>query len=418
MLRRLITNRALWALTLVLILSENASSYSVLAHQALVDLLWQDRITPLLLKRFPDLTPEQLRDAHAHAYGGCIIQDMGYYPFSNKYFSDLLHYVRSGDFIEMLIAESQDANEYAFALGALAHYAADNSGHALGTNRVVPIYYPKLRRKYGDLVTYEQNPSAHIKAEFGFDVLQVARGNYASEDYHNFIGFKVAKPVLERAFFKTYGIKLSDVITNQGLAFNTYRRAVSRTIPYMTKVAWEIKKDEISKLVPNMSRERFVYSYSREQYEQEFGKQYRKPSLLQKTLALFFRVLPKVGPLRALEFKTPTLETERIFAESFLQVSRDYKRLLEEIENGQFDFENRDFDTGQLTRAGEYGLTDKTYMKLLSQLDKEKFKNITPALKADIVRFFNDLKTLPMDKKNRKKWHKTEQALNRLRTTL
>ena len=60
---------------------------------------------------------------------GCIIQDMGYYPFGSKFFSDLVHYVRTGDFVANLIGEAQNLDEYAFALGALAHYAADTQGH-------------------------------------------------------------------------------------------------------------------------------------------------------------------------------------------------------------------------------------------------------------------------------------------------
>lgn len=86
---------------------------------------------PTLLKRFPNASPDKLLQAHAYVYGGAIIQDMGYYPFGNKFFSDLTHYVRSGDFVLALIAESRDLNEYSFALGALAHYAADTSGHRL-----------------------------------------------------------------------------------------------------------------------------------------------------------------------------------------------------------------------------------------------------------------------------------------------
>jgi hypothetical protein len=192
------------AVAVLLVWSPAAEGYSVLTHEAIVDTAWEQSIKPLLLKRFPNSTPDDLIAAHAYAYGGCIIQDMGYYPFGSKFFSDLVHYVRSGDFVTSLIAESQNLNEYAFALGALAHYAADNTGHAIAVNPSVPIEYPKLRREYGKRVTYEDDPAAHLKVEFGFDVLQVARGNYAPKSYHDFIGFQVSKPVLERAFADTY----------------------------------------------------------------------------------------------------------------------------------------------------------------------------------------------------------------------
>jgi hypothetical protein len=135
------------------------TGYSVLTHEAIIDATWKDSIEPLLLCRFPGATPEELLQARAYAYGGSLIQDMGYYPFGSKFFSDLTHYVRSGDFVVALIEESQNLNEYAFALGALSHYAADTSGHQNATNLAVAIMYPKLARRYGSSVTYEDDPS-------------------------------------------------------------------------------------------------------------------------------------------------------------------------------------------------------------------------------------------------------------------
>src|SRR6266404_8430964 len=212
------------------------SGYSVLTHEEIVDLLWLDQIRPLLLKKFPNTTTEQLKEAHAYAYGGCLIQDIGYYPFGNRYFSDLVHYVRSGDFVIALIDETHDVNEYAFALGALSHYAADIDGHP-AVNAAVALEFPKLRTKFGNQVTFAQDPKAHVRTEFGFDVAQVAKQRYTSDSYHDFIGFQVAKPVLERAFLKTYGIELKDVFVSVDLSIGTFRRSVSKVIPEMTRVA-------------------------------------------------------------------------------------------------------------------------------------------------------------------------------------
>src|SRR5215831_2710859 len=184
----------------------NLYSYSVLTHEAIIDSAWKDSIEPLLLQRFPRSSPEDLKKAHAYAYGGSIIQDMGYYPFGSHFFTDLTHYVRSGDFASAMLRNATDVNEYAFALGALAHYAADMNGHAIAVNKSVPMLYPKLKRKYGDEVAYADSPSSHIKTEFGFDVLQVAKGRYPSDAYHDFIGFEVSKPVMEKAFKETYGL--------------------------------------------------------------------------------------------------------------------------------------------------------------------------------------------------------------------
>ena len=172
--------------------TSQASAYSVLSHEAIIDVAWKDNIRPLLLSRFPNASPDDLRNARAYAYGGAIIQDLGYYPFGDKFFSDLLHYVRSGDFIENLLSEAQDLNEYAFALGALAHYSADDHGHPVAVNRAVAMMFPKLEKKFGPVVTYEDSPAAHLKVEFSFDVIQVAQGHYAPESYHDFIGFQCA----------------------------------------------------------------------------------------------------------------------------------------------------------------------------------------------------------------------------------
>src|SRR6195256_5193036 len=200
--------------------------YSVLTHETIIDTVWNDSIQKLLLKRFPTATSDELDKAHAFAYGGCILQDMGYYPFSNHFFSDLTHYVRTGDFILALIRDSQDLNEYAFALGSLAHYAADNSGHRLAVNPAVPILYPKLGKKFGKIVTYWDDHTSHMRTEFGLDVVQVAGGKYPPNQYHKFIGFEVSKPVMERAFQDIYGMELKDVFGNFKLALGSYRYGV------------------------------------------------------------------------------------------------------------------------------------------------------------------------------------------------
>src|SRR5580704_19783153 len=276
-------------------LAQFCGAYSVLTHEQVVDLLWQDDIQPLLVKRFPSATPDDLRKAHAFAYGGSLVQDMGYYPFGSKNFSDLTHYVRSGDFVVNLISDSTDLDEYAFALGAMAHYSSDNIGHP-AVNRAVALEFPKLRKKFGDEVTYEHNPKAHIRTEFGFDVTQVAKNHYTSDRYHDFIGFEISTPVLERAFQDTYGIPLSDVVSNEGLATSTFRRTIATIIPEMTRVALVARKKEIVAATPNFNARKFRYNLSRAGYQREWGKGYRRPGFGTRLLALFLKVVPKIGP--------------------------------------------------------------------------------------------------------------------------
>jgi hypothetical protein len=262
-------------LIVVLIASVSSSGYSVLTHEEIVDLVWTSEIRPLLLKRFPLTTPEQIIEAHGYAYGGAVIQDLGYYPFGNREFSDLVHYARTGDFVRELILQSQDVNEYAFALGALSHYASDIVGHP-AVNQAVSLQYPKLRAKYGKSVRYAEDKTAHLKTEFGFDMVQVAKNRYASQQYHDFIGFEVSKSLLERVFPVVYGVDLDEVLTHETLAVGSYRYSVSRLIPHMTQVALQTHKKDMMRETPNLSKKKFLYRLSRSGYEKEWGKDYTK----------------------------------------------------------------------------------------------------------------------------------------------
>lgn len=364
-------------------------AYSVLTHEAIIDVMWDTKLCPLLSKRFPNATKEQLLQAHAYAYGGAIVQDMGYYPSGSKFFSDLTHYFRSGDFIVALLRNASDLNEYAFALGALAHYAADNEGHSLAINRAVPLLYPELQKKYGKVVTYEDNPLAHIKTEFSFDVLQVAKGRYAPESYHNFIGFEVALPLLEKAFLETYGIDLKSISKDEVRSANSYRYSVSALIPKATRVAWNLKQDDIQRDLPGVTRKKFLYNISRSSYEKEWGRDYHRPGAGDKCIAFLIRILPKVGPLRILTFRTPTPETEKLFENSFNATIDRYRHLLALIDEGHLDLPNDNFDVGEVTTLGQYKLNDKTCAKLLERLSNEHPSRMDAELKAQLLAYYS-----------------------------
>ncbi len=390
------------------------AAYSVLTHEEVVDLQWKDALVPMLKKRFPAATDDDLKKAHAFAYGGSLVQDMGYYPFGNKYFSDLTHYVRSGDFIVNLVKEASDLNEYAFALGALAHYSADNSGHPT-INQVVAIAFPKLAKKYGKEVTYEDNPKAHIRTEFGFDVTQVAKNRYTSDRYHDFIGFEISKPVLERAFLDTYGLPLSDVISNEDLAIGSFRRAISHVIPEMTRVALVARRQEIVKETPNFRAREFRYYLSRADYQKEWGRTYQRPGFGTRVLAFFLKFVPKVGPFKALDFKIPTQQTEDLYIASVDRTMENYTKLLHEAADGTLQLPNTDFDTGRDARAGEYRLTDETYARLLDQLAGHNFDQIPPELRTNILAFYSDPSAPIATKKKPEAWQKTEGEVEKLR---
>lgn len=366
----------------------HASAYSVLTHEALVDTLWKETFVPTLQARFPGASEDDLKEAHSYAYGGCIIQDLGYYPFGSRFFSDLTHYVRSADFVQALVQNAQTLDEYAFALGAVAHYGADVDGHRIAVNRSVPLLYPKLRAKFGDEVTYGDDPSSHLKTEFGFDVLLVAQGRYAPKAYHDFIGFNVAKDLLGRGFQETYGLKLEDVFGDLDLALGTYRFAVSSLIPNVTKAAWASKQQEILQQQPGVKRREFLYNIRRADYTKEWGGDYRSPGILARFLALVTRVLPKIGPLRGLQFRIPTPETEKMFEDSFDAAARLDRQSLADIRANGLKLRNRDLDTGRPVSPGEYALTDRTYDQLLRKLAKEKFGNVSAELRENILNFY------------------------------
>lgn len=388
-------------------------AYSVLSHEEVVDLLWKDDIQPRLLKRFPHATAADLRKAHSFAYGGSLVQDMGYYPFGSKYFSNLTHYVRSGDFIVNLIHESRDLSEYAFALGALSHYAADNMGHP-AINRAVAMEFPKLRRNYGDEVTYEDNPKAHIRTEFGFDVTQVAKNRYTSDRYHDLIGFEVSKPVLERAFQDTYGIPLSDVISNEDLAIGTFRRSISKVVPEMTRVALLARKKELVAETPNFNAKKFRYYLSRADYQREWGKGYRRPGFGTEVLAFFLKFVPKVGPFKAVDFKIPNQQTEDLYIASVDHTLDEYRILLAQASHNKLQLKDTDFDTGRPAQAGEYSLADETYGHLLDQLARRNFEQIPHDLAVNILSFYQN-PIAPIAVKKHRDWQRTQDDIEKLR---
>ena len=403
------------ALLLFFGFSQVCNGYSILTHEEIVDLLWADQIKPLLMQKYPNATEDELRKAHAFVYGGCLIQDMGYYPFGNTLFSDMVHYVRSGDFVDALLSESTDINEYAFSLGALAHYVADIVGHPV-VNAAVAREFPKLGAKYGPIVTYAQDHKAHIRTEFGFDVVQVAKQRYTSDSYHDFIGFEVAKPVLERAFLKTYGVKLSDIFANLDLSIGSFRWSVSRAIPEMTRVALLTKKDEMVKENPSFAKKKFLYNLKRSEYEKEWGKQYQKPGFGARIMAVIFKIIPKIGPFKAIAFKMPNPDTETLYLKSVNSTVDQYRAKLRDLKAGELQLANMDFDTGKPTSSGEYQLTDETYAKLLDKLTKTKFAELRPDVRQNILTFYQNPAAPNYTKKKREKWSKVQQELEQLKT--
>lgn len=365
--------------------------FGVLTHEAIIDALWDKSILPLLKAKYPSSTAEEQKAAHAYAYGGAVCPDMGYYPFGSPLFTNLVHYVRSGDMVDALLRDANNINEYAFALGYLSHYEADNYGHPLATNRSVTLVYPSLRRKYGSVITYADNKISHMRMEFGFDVLQISKGNYASQAYHDFIGFKVDTTVLSKAFFETYGLNINEVFKHKfPLAVESFRWVVANIFPVITKAAWAQKKSDL-KEIHSVTSEKFRFKMHKKEYNKEFGAGYKQPGFFPTLVSLFIRVLPKFGPLRSLKFRAPTALSEKYFDQSFDTIVKHYSSGLQQLKQPTITLRDLDFDTGKPTQMCEYSLADETYREWLLKLKYDKFKNISSSLKANVTGFYQQI---------------------------
>ncbi|GAC1375762.1 MAG: hypothetical protein NVSMB30_20330 [Hymenobacter sp.] len=401
--------------------ARTAAAYAVLTHEANIDSTWERCLMPAIQRRYPGTTPEQFVAAKAYAYGGAIIQDMGYYPFGSVLFTNLTHYVRSADFVRNLIKEARDRNDYAFALGALAHYSADVKGHAEGTNRAMPSVYPELQAKFGDVITYQEAPKQHTQLEFAFDVVQLASGKYHSEEYHQKIGFQVSKAALERAFLQTYGLELRQVIVNVDLSIATFRFAVSQLIPTAARAAWHYKRKDILKLSPAARLRDYLERVSPRKFRHEYGTEYKEPGFGARILSYFIRVMPKIGPLKPFAFKLPTPQAEQLFRASFRKTMAAYcadvARQPADTTAAPLALANADFDTGQPTRAGEYGLADETYGDWLRKLATKKFENLSSPARQNILAFYGPQPKTPASEaeKQGNKQRETQEALEQLR---
>jgi hypothetical protein len=390
------------------------AAYSVLTHEAIIDLAWEPVIVPLLRQKYPGVSEKELQQAHAYAYGGAIAPDMGYFPFGNRLFSDLIHYVRNGDFIVALEEESRNVKEYAFALGMLAHYNADKYGHAIGVNPAVPMVFPRLHEKYGPVVTYEQDPLAHIRTETGFDVLQIARGNYASDAYHRFISFEVADSLLRRAFKRNYALDIDTLFTNLPRSIRTFRWGVKDIFPQMTKAAWKSKRKEIQEQHQTATARNFHYRMRRKAFIKDYGREIEHVGTGARFIAGLMRILPKVGPLKALKVVIPPPEAEKIFLQSFDTVSYHFRKDLAKL-GSNAPLQNVDYDTGAPSENGEYDLADQTYFKFLTKLQEKQYAQVSPALKSHILKFYAKKGTAKTSHGDEQQQQKTEQALKELR---
>jgi Zinc dependent phospholipase C len=431
---------ALLALICFALWPRPVSAYSLLTHEQLIDLTWKDSIVPLLLSSYPNLTPAQLDRARAYAYGGCVIQDIGYYPFGDQSFSNLTHYVRSGDFVVNLFRNAHDANELAFAIGALSHYIGDSFGHADATNIAVPVEFPNLQARYGSSVNYAEGKHQHVQTEFAFDINEIAHHRLAPLRFLRHIGLAVSMRQLALAFYQTYGIT-ENFAGRQRINVRGYRFAVHTFIP---RIAYSVTLLHRSHEPPDPTTPEFV---ELEKEAVEVGQDnnwqaYRRKAGVETYLiAGFLFVLPKVGPLTLVSVKGPTQQTEAEYAHSVAVSTTVLRRILSNFTPEEARYKgpvpalaglihssevspqprdplhplaNRDLDTGRLVQPGGYPLTDSTYASLLHKIVQRPAKPIPPGIKEDIQKYYSNLDVTFSTKKDPDLWKQVLADLNTL----
>lgn len=410
--------RAALALALIFVMGAPLSdAYSVLTHEQIIDLAWRDAIRPTLLSRYPNATPAQLKEAHAYAYGGCVIQDSGYYPFGHMFMSELTHYVRAGDFVASLIHDARNINELAFALGALSHYVGDSIGHHDAVNPSTAIEFPKLRQEYGPVVTYDESPHAHVRTEFAFDIDQLSKDRTAPAGYLRHVGLKVATRLMQESFYETYGLRLNTMWVNPRAEADTYRWSVRSFLPAIAEAEVVLHRKSFPADVHNQPFDEYMARLSKADFKPEWGPYRKKPGFGTHVLAVIIVILPKVGVLSELSIRGPKSTTETRYIESVNRSMVRYEYLLGELAQHPkasprltMNLENIDLDTGARAIPGTYRLMDKTYAKLLGRI--VEVKNPIPAtLKRNIEDYYSNPNSPISTKRHKRAWRRVQQEL-------
>jgi Zinc dependent phospholipase C len=445
-------SRTVWLLAVLLLLPgcRQATAYSLFTHERLIDLTWETSIVPLLLSRYPTLTSAELEHARAYAYGGSVVQDIGYYPFGDSSFSNLTHYVRSGDFVVNLFRNAHNADELAFAIGALSHYIGDSVGHSEATNLAVPIEFPKLRAEYGPVVSYAQGRHQHVQTELAFDIDEIAYQRVPPLPYLHHVGIQVPVRQLALAFYQTYGLS-EDFSAKRGRRFNVggYRFAVRTFIPrisYALALLHRHREPPETNTPERLEIDEEVAAVAAENHWRAYR---HRTGIGTYALAGLIFVLPKIGPLKLLAIKGPTAATEADYTHSVCVSESALRRVLarftpprptvassaadtlsglppphplpadpsashdvpRESRDRLHPLPNRDLDTGYVVQPGGYSLTDSTYADLLHRLTRRPSQPIPPGIKEDIQAYYANQASPNTTKRNAAMWAQVQADL-------
>jgi hypothetical protein len=401
----------------VLLACQPAGAYSVLTHEQLIDLTWKSSIVPLLRSRYPGITDAQLEEARSYAYGGSVIQDVGYYPFGDPFFSNLTHYVRSGDFVVHLFRDAKDANQLAFAIGALSHYVGDNIGHSQATNPAVGVEFPKLAAKYGPVVTFGEGESAHVRTEFAFDIDEIAHHRFAPVHYLRHVGLNVPTQQLAAAFYETYGLS-EDFSKARFRRINVggFRFGVRSFVPRIAYAVTLLHRNHMPADSMSPDLQKLSSEVAQIAAENDWDKYRKKAGIGTYSLAGLIFILPKIGPMKLASIKGPDATTKEEYIRSVNRSTDLLGSTLVRFRSPHQTLPNRDLDTGEPVRPGGYRLTDETYAKLLHRLAVDPHHTVPPGLKSDILNYYADPKAPIYTKKNPRQWTRVQSELQVLQT--
>ena len=405
-----------WGVALALLggmlVPQGGRGYSVQTHEQLIDLAWKSSIVPLLRSRYPKITAAELEDAHAYAYGGSAIQDIGYYPFGSEFFSDLTHYVRSGDFVASLLRNAKTPGELAFAVGALSHYVGDTVGHSEAVNVSVPVEFPKLEQRYGPVVVYDQNPHAHVRTEFAFDINEISKHRFAPSAYLRHVGLKVAGDLLDRSIRETYGMTLREAMGRERrAAVRGYRFSVRSFLPRIAYAETVLYRSRMPPDPTSPEMDRLIRELRQSDFENGWDQYRKRPGIGTYSLAGLIFVLPKVGVLSNLAIRGPSVATETDYVRSVNGSVDLLRTTADALQKGAADLPNRDLDTGATVKPGGYRLTDETYAKLLQVTTRDPQRLVPSGLKRDLLAYYADPAAPISTRRKPKEWARVQAEL-------
>ena len=127
-------------------------------------------------------------------YCGALAPDMGMLPGSDRLFTDLAHYLKTGELARCLVSKANSAIETAYAWGWVTHVLADAGLH------------PAINRASGDH-SWAESPTSHMRVEFGLDFQRLG-------DQPSLGGARVRSTpgpsLLASAYMEVYGLQVDE----------------------------------------------------------------------------------------------------------------------------------------------------------------------------------------------------------------